>query len=41
MFSQLLKLVKDDSTLDIKGPLCGLLSVHLKYPARRFMCTCM
>lgn len=25
-------LVVDDSSLQIRGPLCGLLSVHLKYP---------
>lgn len=25
-------LVQDDDTLDLKGPLCGLLSVHLQYP---------
>lgn len=26
-------LVTDDDSLQIKGPLCGVLSVHLKYPA--------
>lgn len=25
-------LIKDNATLGIKGPLCGLLSVHLQYP---------
>jgi molybdopterin-guanine dinucleotide biosynthesis protein A len=26
------QLVKDDEKLDVHGPLCGVLSVHLKYP---------
>jgi molybdenum cofactor guanylyltransferase len=26
-------LVTDDDTLQMKGPLCGVLSVHIKYPA--------
>jgi molybdenum cofactor guanylyltransferase len=26
------QLVKDNKTMDVKGPLCGLLSVHLAYP---------
>jgi molybdenum cofactor guanylyltransferase len=27
------QLVKDNNTLQLRGPLCGLLSVHLAYPA--------